>query len=57
MGWRWIGPSVADVLFDPWILGFLAIAGLGGLLTMSWMLRVVRGPDENDDQSPVVRVD
>jgi hypothetical protein len=48
---------VADVLFDPWILGFLAIAGLGGLLTMSWMLRVVRGPDENDDQSPVVRVD
>jgi len=47
LGWRWIGPSVADLLFDPVIGGLLAVAGLGGLLLLSLLLRFTRGGEES----------
>lgn len=47
LGWRWVGPPVADVLFDPVMLACLAIAGLGGLLLMSLLLRLTGGVEES----------
>ena len=47
LGWRWLGPPVADVMFDPVVMSLLAVAGLGGLLLMSLMLRLTRGGDES----------
>jgi leader peptidase (prepilin peptidase)/N-methyltransferase len=46
LGWHWIGPTFAPYLFEPLILAFLGVGGSVGLFVISWLLWLVRGPDQ-----------
>lgn len=43
--WPWIGPRVAWLFWDPLVLGMLLAAGAGCLLALSFLLRLISGPD------------
>jgi leader peptidase (prepilin peptidase)/N-methyltransferase len=43
--WPWLGPKVGWLFLDPITLGLMGLAGAGGLLVLSFVLRLVSGRD------------
>jgi len=51
--WPWLGPKVAWLFMDPLTLLLMGLAGAGGLLVLSFVLRLVSGPDPDEPAAPV----
>jgi leader peptidase (prepilin peptidase)/N-methyltransferase len=53
--WPWLGPKVAWLFLDPITLVLLVGAGAGGLLVLSFLLRLISGPDP--EEGPAAEAD
>ncbi len=51
-GWPWMSPRISWLFMEPWVLLMLGSAGLGGLLALSFLLRIVSPHDRPEGIAP-----